>query len=226
MKRKVLGLLLVVFLTLVAIGCNFSGGTITIEPGGEQTPTNIDLDEVFLNIESQIANKDSITNDITLPTKFGSVTVSWVSDNPNIIDANGHINRPDVDTTVILRCTLTGPTESKRYEVRVTIKAKEIIIDPIVQVASISSIISGELGRTYKAQGTVVATSKISFLIKDSTGYILCYLDTDYANDLQPGDEVEVEGATSAYGGAVQFNKPTYTNRGPGLHSPHQRTGG
>ena len=30
---------------------------------------NIDLDEVFLNIESQLGNKDSITNDITLPTK-------------------------------------------------------------------------------------------------------------------------------------------------------------
>ena len=214
MKRKVFGLLLVVLIGIVAIGCNFSGGTITIEPGGEQTPTNIDLDEVFLNIESQLGNKDSITNDITLPTKFGSVTINWTSDNPNLIDANGHITRPDVDTTVILRCTLTSSTESKRYEVRVTIKAKDIIIDPVVQVASIRAIIEGELGLTYKTQGTVVATSKISFLIQDSTGYILCYLDTDYANDLNIGDEVEVEGTTSAYGGAVQFNKPTYTKIG------------
>ena len=211
MKKKILGLLLIVAFAMTFVACNFNGGEITINPGGNTDITKVDLDDVFLNIESQIKNKDAITEDITLPTKFGSsVTISWLSDNANIIDNSGHITRPEEDTEVLLRCTITGPTESKVYEIRVTIKAKEIVIDPVVTVDTIANVIKAEVGNSYKTKGVVVAVCKTGFIIKDATGLILSYLDT-YANDLVIGDVVEVEGTTTLYGGAVQFNKPTYT---------------
>ena len=212
MKKKIFGLLLIVFLAITGMACNITtgeGGGIVINPGGNDQVT-IDLDEVYLNVQSQITNKDNITSDITLPTKFGQVTISWSSDNPSLIDANGHINRPDVDTDVILNCMLTNGSDSKSYQLKVTIKAKEVIIDV---TTDIRTIIASEVGKSYKAKGTVVAVSKTGFIIKDNTGLILSYLDP-YDNDLVVGDVVEVEGTTSLYGGAVQFNKPSYNKVG------------
>ena len=212
MKKKIFGLLLIVMLTITGIACNITsnGNGITINPGGDNE-VKIDLDEVYLNVQSQIANKDNITSDITLPTKFGSVTITWTSDNPYIIDSNGHVNRPEVDTDVILRCTLTSETETKHYQLKVTIKAEEVVISVL---SSISDVLTGVVGNSYKTRGTVVAIAQTSFIIKDNTGYVLSYLDTEYRNDLTIGDVVEVEGTTSLYGGAVQFNKPAYSKLG------------
>ena len=214
MKKKIFAFLLVLFITIVGTACNIStgeGGGITINPGGNGE-LNVDLDEVYLNIQSQITNKDNITSDITLPTKFGQVTITWTSDNPTVIDANGHIVRPEEDTTVILNCTLTNGTDSKSYRLQLTIKAKEPVV--VVDEVSISVVLSGEVGKSYKTKGTVVAVCKTGFIIEDSTGLILSYLDTAYANDLVVGDVVAIEGTTSLYGGAVQFNKPTYEKIG------------
>ena len=170
MKKKILGLLLVVFLSVVAIGCNFSGGTITIDPGNGNGTTTVDLDDVFLNVESQIKNKNAITDDITLPTTFGSVTISWVSDNPDLIDNQGRVHRPDVDTNVILKCTITSGQESKKYEVHVTIKAKE----QVVVVDAVAKLDSAKQG-TYYGDDVVVVVMESTVKITDPSGKTLEY---------------------------------------------------
>ena len=211
MKKKILSLFLVVFLAIVAIGCNFSGGKITIEPSGDEPAATIDLDEVFLNIESQIPNRDSLTGDITLPTKFGQVAISWVSDNPIVIDANGHITRPDVDTTVILRCTLVSATETKRYEVHVIVKAKENTnITPEYVLAKLDADKQG----TYYGDGVVVVVEESKVTITDPTGKVLTfdiYIENNEYFVLEEGTKI-----ICTFGeGTVTNSKGTFTKTPP-----------
>ena len=80
MKKKILSLLLIVLLTFTLTACdmlnNMGGG------GGGTTTVDVNLDDVFLNVEAQINTKDALENNITLPTSFGSVNVTWVSPQP------------------------------------------------------------------------------------------------------------------------------------------------
>ena len=79
---------------------------------------------------------------------------------------------------------------------------------------TIAEIIAGTVGNLYKTTATVVAVNAQSFLLQDDSGYLLSYLGTEYAKDLEVGDVVTAEGKTSTYQGAVQFNRPTYTKTG------------
>lgn len=208
MRRKFLGLLFVLMLTFVVTGCSL--GEIDV-PVNVVTNAPVDLDEVYINVVSQIPNKDAITGDITLPTKFGSVVVVWSSNNPNLIDAQGHVHRPEVDTQVTLTCILSDGKNQKTYQLSLTVKAEEIVVSVI---EPISDILRADAETNHKAKGVVYALSNVSFVLKDSSGMILVYLDIDYRNDLAVGDEVEVEGATSLYGGNLQFNRPAYSKVG------------
>ena len=259
MRKKIFIMLLIAFLTFGAVGCEFGGG------GGGSTVVvdEVDLDEVYLNIQSQIKNKDNITGDITLPTKFGTVVVFWRSNNPDVIDNNGHVTRPNNDTEVLLECNLSDGTNQKTYQLRLIVKAKEDIHNHnnLVWVAevlatsssdgmkghyycsvcdkyfdennnevtreslvikyqveevfnTVSEVLSGKVGDSYKTKATVVAVSNVSFLVKDDTGYILNYYGTDYQKDLAVGDQVTIDGSTSTYSGSVQFNKASYIKTG------------
>ena len=77
---------------------------------------------------------------------------------------------------------------------------------PETQDSTIAEVISGELGN-YKTTGVVVEYNAQSFLLCDDTGMILVYMGNTWTPDVTFGDVVTVEGATSAYGGAVQFGK-------------------
>ncbi|MBO7536541.1 MAG: hypothetical protein J6T34_05345, partial [Bacilli bacterium] len=203
MGKKLFTLFLMIVLSLTVTGCGIIN---TVDTGGGTVHVEVDLDNVFLNVESQIP-KTAITEDITLPTKFGSVTVKWESDNKNIIDNNGHIVRPETDTDVYLTCILTSDAETKTYRVRVTIKAKEK-----EQVFTIRDVLNGAVGESYKTRGYVLALSKRGALISDGTGMIYIYGGEtfDYTS-VNVGSTLSVEGKTSMYGGKPQFSAPTVT---------------
>ena len=203
MGKKLFTLFLMIVLSLTVTGCGIIN---TVDTGGGTVHVEVDLDNVFLNVESQIP-KTAITEDITLPTKFGSVTVKWESDNKNIIDNNGHIVRPETDTDVYLTCILTSDAETKTYRVRVTIKAKEK-----EQVFTIRDVLNGAVGESYKTRGYVLALSKRGALISDGTGMIYVYGGEtfDYTS-VNVGSTLSVEGKTSMYGGKPQFSAPTVT---------------
>ncbi|MBO4623440.1 MAG: OB-fold nucleic acid binding domain-containing protein [Bacilli bacterium] len=170
MKKKILSLLLIVLLTFTLTACDMlnglggggNGGTVNVE---------VDLDEVYLNVQSQLPTKEAITDNLVLPTKFGdSVTITWVSSNTEIIDNMGRIvARPENDTEVILNCTLTSAKESKTYRIKVTIKAKDP--DAVKVLAHLDASLQG----TYKGDDVVVVVSESSVSITDPSGKTLTF---------------------------------------------------
>ena len=77
---------------------------------------------------------------------------------------------------------------------------------------TIADVIAGEMGTEYTVTGTVVALNAQSFLLGDETGMILVYKGYNWTADVAVGDNVTVTGASTTYGGAVQFGQDcTYT---------------
>ncbi|MBR4041158.1 MAG: carbohydrate binding domain-containing protein [Bacteroidaceae bacterium] len=68
---------------------------------------------------------------------------------------------------------------------------------------TVAEIIAAGAQSAATTSGTVVATYARGFLIGDGTGYILTYVGSD--SGLAVGDVVTVSGATSMYGGLLQF---------------------
>lgn len=78
---------------------------------------------------------------------------------------------------------------------------------------TIAEIVAAGAQSAATTSGTVVATYARGFLIGDGTGYILTYLGKD--SGLAVGDVVTVTGATSLYGGLLQFgNTSTFEKTG------------
>ena len=48
----------------------------------------------------------TVKGKLTLPTKSGDITISWVSDKPNVVSTAGVVVRGDADITVKLTATL------------------------------------------------------------------------------------------------------------------------
>ena len=201
--KKFLSFIIALFMVFIMVGCDLAGGDI----GGIDLPINndVDLDDVFINVSSSIANKDNVTENIELPNKFSHVTITWSSENEAVISSSGVVVRPDEDTRVVLKCDLYYNGEHKQYEVIVTVKAKEKELPPVTEVLSIKDVKTKELGGTYKIQGTVIASFKTGVIVIDNSDMIFCYLGNEKAAGLNVGDQIELEGPTSLYGGAIQF---------------------
>ena len=75
---------------------------------------------------------------------------------------------------------------------------------PSVTTSTIAEILAGAAGE-YHAEGTVIAVNAKSFLLQDTTGTMLVYLNT--TPSVNVGDVVTVSGTTSVYGGAKQFGQ-------------------
>ena len=78
------------------------------------------------------------------------------------------------------------------------------IIVPGVTTSTVASVLAAENGE-YQVEGTVLAVTAKSFVLKDSTGSILVYLNT--APSVKAGDKVIVKGTTSVYANGKQFGQ-------------------
>ena len=207
MRKKVLVLLLIAMIAFVASGCSLLGGNTGNNGNGGGTSNTIDLHEVYKSVKTQIEGYGSITNDITLPTSQGTVTINWSSDHPEIIDSNGHVTPPEQDTEVKLNCTLKANGSEETYVITILVKGTGLSFTVIRDVAT------GDAGIVYKVKATVVAVANQGFLLKDDTGYMYAY-DTSWAKDLVVGDIIELEGEKAIYKGAPQLTKLAYQKVG------------
>ena len=215
--KKLLSFLFLIVMAFALAGCSLLGGGSG--SGGGSTTIEVDFDEVFETISAQIPNKDNILDDVNLIRELGDVEITWTSSNVEVITNRGTVIRPEEDTEVILKCKLHANGITKEYEIRVIVKAEGGGGTVVAPLATINDVISGEVGATYKVRGTVVAISAINFIIKDKTGYILSYFEKGFTKEVHIGDELEVEGVTATYGGAVQFVAPNYELVGTGSFS-------
>lgn len=82
-----------------------------------------------------------------------------------------------------------------------------------MMASTVAEVVAAGAQDNASTSGTVVATYARGFLISDGTGYILTYLGSD--SGLAIGDVVTVSGATSMYGGLLQFgNTATFEKTG------------
>ena len=72
-------------------------------------------------------------------------------------------------------------------------------------VPTIAEVIAAGATTSAKTQGVIVAKYTRGALISDGTGYILIYKNAEMEEVV--GDEIEVNGPTSLYGGMLQFTK-------------------
>lgn len=86
----------------------------------------LELGIVFTGAEDSIS---SVTETIILQTKINDVNVSWTTDHNDIINTNGVVNRPEVDTVVRLTATLSLNETSDTKTFDVTVIAVPVVID-------------------------------------------------------------------------------------------------
>ena len=83
----------------------------------------------FNDIKMNNSNENNVTSNLYLPyylngSTYNYVRVNWDSNNSDIIDSFGYVNRPSVDTTVKLTANLSYNGETKAKDINVTVKAK------------------------------------------------------------------------------------------------------
>ena len=93
-------------------------------------------------------SKDTVTQNLTLPAAvsgFTGVSVTWQSDNPDILKNDGTVTRPDLDTTVTLTATLEKNGEKTKKTFTVTVKgtAAEWIEEKLKNAGVQPLVISG-----------------------------------------------------------------------------------
>ena len=93
-------------------------------------------------------SKDAVTQNLTLPAAvsgFTGVSVTWQSDNPDILKNDGTVTRPDLDTTVTLTATLEKNGEKTKKTFTVTVKgtAAEWIEEKLKNAGVQPLVISG-----------------------------------------------------------------------------------
>ena len=106
--------ILTIITGLVLIACDNSDDTL------DKALTNLTVETILGDNES----KDAITKDLVLPTKDGEVVITWDSNKPAVITAEGEVTRQDADETVRLTATLSydGAEEDKHFDL-VVLKA-------------------------------------------------------------------------------------------------------
>lgn len=180
-----------------------------------------DLDNVILATDALVLNVSGIVStDITLPAAGQYDTViTWESNMPEIIAADGTVTRPAPGTgnqAVILTATVTLGTESSTKEFEVMVK--EDVAVEILTIAELKANSQGDdatiaVNDEIIVQGEVVSLFESStykgFFISDGTGFMYVFAGTE-PSGLAIGDTVEVRGTLSVYYGMPQVAAPIW----------------
>ena len=164
-------------------------------------------EEIVADIKSTIDGFQNIEvfGGVTV-TFGGDAIITWSSSHEDILSSEFVYNVPEVDTLVTLTATIT------KGEVTDTAVCTFLCKAPL----AISTVLEAEdLNNRFLVKGVVVATSQVSFLVKDETGLILAYYGYEYPQDLEIGDIVYLRGYVYDYSGVRQFGKNVgYTKTG------------
>ena len=160
----------------------------------------IAAEKAVLNVESVITE----AGNITLPaigTTYSDVAITWAVTANGAATLNGNVlavTIPAADTTVTLTATITSGEVSDTKVFTLTVKA------PALEPDTIAEVLAAENNALdFWVEGVVIATNAKSFLVKDSTGAILVYLNANPT--FAVGDKVSIKGKTSEYNDTWQF---------------------
>ena len=174
-----------------------------------------DESNVFEEVASELlkdVDKTKVTENLELVKELNGVTIEWKSDNEAVISNEGVVTRGETDEMVTLTITLTKGDDSEEFTISLIVPAKE---KEDSSYQKVEDALKGTVGATYEVKGVVAAVNAQSFLLSDATGYILVYKGYGWSADVEAGDEVVVNGITTTYAGANQFDKTcTYEKKG------------
>lgn len=202
----------------VKFNINTTQGTLTDKTwtGKENTVTfNVGGNTQLTNIIVTLASAD----DVTPPTISGTTPFDGETE-VTIEAADGADIYYTTDGTTEPTTASTHYTGAFKINATTTVKAIAVIGGKSSSVASktftkteimtIAEAQAAEANTVCTVKGTVVATTTRGFLLADETGYIYCYIGSQPA--YVEGDELNISGAVSAYGGFNQFtNTATIT---------------
>ena len=119
-------------------------------------------------------------------------------------------SQPKVGDTIVAYGKITnynGTAEIKNATLANSSSSEEPGDEPEVpaDAVKVEAVLNGNVGDTYKVQGTVAAVNAQSFILSDETGMILVYKGKTWTCDVAKGDVVVVTGASASYAKAVQF---------------------
>ena len=84
------------------------------------------LGDAFDNLQIEFTVEgdalEKVTGNLQLPTVVGDVTITWSSDNPDVISNDGKVTIPKEDTVVKIVATLTFDGKTKEKTFTITVK--------------------------------------------------------------------------------------------------------
>lgn len=162
--QKRLYMLILILLTMTLVAC---------QPSDDDELQKY-IDQVVISYENP-DTASAVTQNIELITELDEIAITWTSSHPEIITASGDVSRPTVDTEVTLTATLTLGEASKTLTFKVTVKAVEIVIDPLeTALSNMNAALSYTMRMTFET---------------DDESYIVLIKMTDDAASVEALDE-------------------------------------
>lgn len=212
--KKFFGILFVVVLAFVIVGCNNGGGN-TDDPTKENedlTVLNAQADKVYLGDLSEV------TSDIKLPKyAYGdkNFTIKWESSDTSLIEIReyetndaelyylGYVTMALEAKDVILTATVSYKNLSVKRTYSVTVLADEYAA---YESIALVKAVEGKTKDTSKVKftGTVSFVTGSGFGVTDSSATIYCY-GSNHGRTL--GEKVEVRGIWTYYNNMVQLKE-------------------
>ncbi len=190
--KKLLLVLVAFFMMFTFVGCGDQG--FNFDARFEQFFEGVNVNEV--------------SEDLILPTKSGNLYIEWSSSNPSVLSNDGKVsNTSGSDVEVTLTAKMTYGDVEVTKEIKLIVKG--------TSYKTIADAYKATVGDVLEIPGVVAAKNAQSFLLKDSTGYILVFKGTSWTQDVEVGDKVLVNGDIDEYNGVKQFSRDTtYTKIG------------
>ena len=188
-------------------------GTASVSHPTPATMTGAQLDEY---IESPVIKYVEYTGTLTISGNYYNVAVEGAATAIGSIQypKEGIVTAQSGDVVKVTGYTI-GVSSSKYVNtmaIKVEVVEEGEEPEQPTEVSTIAEVLAAGAGDA-AVKGTVIATYARGFLVNDGTGTILVYLGSDKGH--AEGDVVTVSGATSLYGGLLQFgSNPTVEKSG------------
>ena len=115
-----------------------------------------------------------------------------------------------VDHNVKFYGYFTGVNSGNYYTFLVT--SYEDLGELVIEMSTIAEVLEKSVGTSVKTQGTVVAVNQMGLVLKDATGAVNVFMNSQPS--VAVGDNVEVSGSMGEHNGLTQISSPTITPSG------------
>ncbi|MBQ4634746.1 MAG: hypothetical protein IJB71_05310, partial [Bacilli bacterium] len=181
------------FLILIVLVCAFTFVGCKNDSDSNEKPEDVII-EVSEGLFEGV-NVLKVTENLNFPQEVKGVKLTYTSDNEAVISNTGVVTRQENDVLVTVKVELEYQGVKDSFEVKFKVlKAEKQPDEPgdepeaPADAVKVEAVLNGNVGDTYKVQGTVAAVNAQSFILSDETGMILVYKGKTWTCDVAKGD--------------------------------------